>query len=220
MIKLVIFDANKVLYDIGPMFAYFSEAQSKFLEKHGIKDIENASKLWGGLGKATMLGKMLMKDAHREYLSRLGLPEGLLDEYRAIDKKAFEKAVLTDPDAREALSKLKKSDCKIAVLSDSGRSAVEMDEMFRHIGLSDMFDKIFVSSEIGHKKPDKEAYEEVLRFFNARPEEAVFVGHESDELDGAKALGMKAISYKGDPSDFVVQSLLEIPGIVERLNTG
>ncbi len=52
------------------------------------------------------------------------------------------------------------------------------------------FQKIYVSCEIGLRKPDVEAYEHVARDMGFRPDEILFVDDSRDNVDGARAAGM------------------------------
>ncbi|MEM4064569.1 MAG: HAD-IA family hydrolase [Candidatus Micrarchaeaceae archaeon] len=217
-IKLIIFDANKVIYDLKNAFKYFNSAFVNFLKAHGVTDIENVSKSWGEFSNATELGKMSIQEAHRQYLSKVGIPETYLNEYEKLDSEAFKKAELTEPNIRETLSRLKNEGYKLAILSNTGRTPADLEVMFKYLNIDGLFDKIFVSSEIHHKKPDKESYQAVMDYFSCRPDETVFVGHDKVELVGAKNLGIKTISYKGDPAgDMLVQSFYEIPESVSKL---
>ena len=217
-IKLIIFDANKVIYDLKNVFKYFNPAFTNFLKSHGVTDIENVSKSWGEFSKATELGKMSIQEAHRQYLSKVGIPETYLSEYEKLDSEAFKKAELTDTGIRGTLSKLKNDGYKLAILSDTGRTPADFEVMFKYLNINGLFDKIFVSSEIHHKKPDKESYQAVIDYFSYKPDEVVFVGHDEEELTGAKNVGIKTISYKGDPAgDVLIQKFSEIPESVSKL---
>ncbi|MFA4946092.1 MAG: hypothetical protein WC607_00935 [Candidatus Micrarchaeia archaeon] len=60
----------------------------------------------------------------------------------------------------------------------------------------------------------------MLRRFKAKPNEAVFVAHARDELDGARRLGITTLAFrpdKGAHGDFETDDFRAIPGIVKRL---
>lgn len=219
MIRLIVFDAGDVLYDTRPFFEYFYPRVTEFLKKHGAKTLDEDERLWKDLGRAASVGKITLHEAHRTYLRRLGLSEELVDEYERIDNEAFDQMPVKDKKIRDVLLSLKKRGYAVAVLSDSRRSSRAKERLLERIGLGGLFDVIFVSSEIGHEKPDREAYEAVLQHFNVRPEEAVFVGHDKDELAGARGVGMKTISYRGPhKADYIIRSFHEILEVVERLD--
>lgn len=220
-IKLVIFDAGDVLYDWSGWLDVFDEEIRKFSKKHSVKFPLNHHEIWDSkdIGKAASVGRISLKEAHRRHLKAIGLPENLTKEYHELDKKALRSIKPKDRETRNVLLELKKKGYKIAVLSDTPHTKSQKEFILELVGLDDLFDEISVSSEIGHTKPNKEAYLAVLNYFRAKPSEVVFVAHDKDELVGAKKLGIKTISYQGHESgDFVIQGFEEILDIVEKLN--
>ncbi|MGC8623550.1 MAG: HAD family hydrolase [Candidatus Micrarchaeia archaeon] len=79
------------------------------------------------------------------------------------------------------------------------RPSAELKPLLEKLGIAQYIDAIFVSSEIRHEKPEREAYEAVLKKFAAVPADSVFVGHDKEEPAGARMLGIRTISYRGDP---------------------
>jgi HAD superfamily hydrolase (TIGR01509 family) len=65
------------------------------------------------------------------------------------------------------------------------------------------FDKVFLSYEIGLRKPDIKAYEYVLNKINLKGEECIFVDDLEENLVPALELGMKVILAK-NPSQTVL----------------
>ena len=59
-----------------------------------------------------------------------------------------------------------------------------------------LFDKNYISCEIGLMKPDIKAYEFVLRDLDAQPSEVIFIDDKIENLKPAKQLGMDTILYK------------------------
>ena len=64
--------------------------------------------------------------------------------------------------------------------------------------LTDLFDGIVVSSEIGITKPDQKIYELILKKLAVKAPDSVFIDDNSLHLGTAQALGMKTILF----SDF------------------
>lgn len=89
------------------------------------------------------------------------------------------------------LLNIKKSKKKICLVSN----ADIIDVM--HWGkspLNKLFDDKIFSYKVGYLKPQKEIYEIALQKMGVKPEECIFIGDGgSDELKGAKELGMKTI---------------------------
>jgi glucose-1-phosphatase len=62
----------------------------------------------------------------------------------------------------------------------------------------DLFDKGYLSHEIGHRKPDPEAYEFVLNENNLKPSEVLFIDDSIQNIEAADKLGLKTIFLKKD----------------------
>jgi len=86
---------------------------------------------------------------------------------------------------------LKKNGKKLCLISN----ADIIDVMhWRESPLNDLFDDVIFSYEVGYLKPQSEIYEIALERMKTIPKKCVFVGDGgSDELKGAKELGMKTI---------------------------
>lgn len=220
MIKLIIFDAGDILYNFN-WLEVFNKEIKKFVKKHKLRNsVEDFHRYWNSedISKSADTGKISLREANRRHLKKLGIPENLLDEYQEIDFKALKNLKIKDSKIKETILKLKEKGYKVAVLSDTPHSKDHKKIMLDIVGLDGVFDEIFVSSELGHTKPDKESYLTVMKHFGAKPNETVFVGHDEDELVGAKKLGIKTISYQGHYSgDFGIRNFEEILDVVEKL---
>ena len=62
------------------------------------------------------------------------------------------------------------------------------------------FERIFVSSEIGHRKPDRSAFEFVARSVGVPIESILFFDDTLANVEGALAAGLKAVHVRG-PAD-------------------
>lgn len=63
-----------------------------------------------------------------------------------------------------------------------------------------LFDQVFVSNELGLRKPDAESFNAVCAHLNVAPDKALFFDDTQENLDGARALGIESIkvSCPGD----------------------
>jgi glucose-1-phosphatase len=59
-----------------------------------------------------------------------------------------------------------------------------------------LFDKVYFSHEIGHRKPDPEPYEVILKENNLIPQEAIFIDDSIQNVQAADKLGIKTIFLK------------------------
>jgi putative hydrolase of the HAD superfamily len=78
--------------------------------------------------------------------------------------------------AKKTLLKIKAKGIKVAVLSNTVHPLKWRLELYKKLRLvkGKHYDKLFLSNMIGYKKPEKEAYLTVLKYFKVKPKEAVF----------------------------------------------
>jgi putative hydrolase of the HAD superfamily len=92
-------------------------------------------------------------------------------------------------DALPALAELRRHGLRIGLVSNGQR---DLDEFARHHGLE--VDVCVGSLAHGHVKPHRSIFEAALAALGAAPEEAAMVGDSyADDIEGARALGMRAI---------------------------
>lgn len=80
-------------------------------------------------------------------------------------------------------------------------------------GIGHFWDSIIPSSEVGVQKPDPKIYHLALEQLNVAPHQAVFVGHKSTELEGAKNIGLKTIAFNYEQdakADFYIEDFSEL----------
>jgi epoxide hydrolase-like predicted phosphatase len=70
----------------------------------------------------------------------------------------------------------------------------ELRVYFHH--LKDLFSNIYVSSYIGYRKPDKEAYRVMLEGEQLNPEEVIFIDDRGENINSAKEMGFHTIKYE------------------------
>jgi HAD superfamily hydrolase (TIGR01509 family) len=92
------------------------------------------------------------------------------------------------------LRKLKKKGYKTAVLSNTTGVA---GPAIRKSKLSKYIDRFFFSYDLGSIKPDPRNFKAVLKYFKAKPSEALMIGNTyEDDVLPARKLGIKAIHFK------------------------
>ena len=114
-------------------------------------------------------------------------------------------------DALPALEALRTHGLRIGLVSNGQR---DLDEFARHHGLD--VDACIGSWRHGHVKPHRSIFEAALTSLDASPEEAAMVGDSyADDIEGARALGMRAILvdrdglHRGEPDR--IDTLLALP---------
>jgi len=122
----------------------------------------------------------------------INISESQTKEILKLREQRFEKSLI-DVDLKiiNVILIIKKSGKKLCLISN----ADTIDVMhWNESPLSNLFDHTIFSYEVGCLKPQKEIYEIALKKMNTIPERCIFIGDGgSDELKGAKELGMKTI---------------------------
>ncbi|GHV94683.1 hypothetical protein AGMMS50293_10030 [Spirochaetia bacterium] len=133
----------------------------------------------------------------------------------------------------ELLEQLKQRNLPLGVISNTA-SLTHVIENLHEMGIHQYFTGcIYLSSVSGYRKPGKDIFIEAAADLGAKPEEAVYVGDTvSRDVRGARAAGYLATiriaseltagsdagyNTEGEEADYFVQSLLEIPAIVDSL---
>ena len=64
-------------------------------------------------------------------------------------------------------------------------------------GLETAFDAVFLSHEIGYRKPDPRAWQHVLKALGCRPDQITFLDDNPECIEAARDLGMRSHLVKG-----------------------
>lgn len=81
-------------------------------------------------------------------------------------------------------------------------------EYNKKVGNYSILDKIFLTYEMGFRKPDREAYEFVLKSLKAKPEECVFIDDREENIAAGEGLGIKSIKF--DTNKQLINTLKEL----------
>ena len=73
--------------------------------------------------------------------------------------------------------------------------------MLNERGLSDLFDKIYVSSELHMVKPDPAFFRHVLADQGVPPEKAIMIDDRVKNVQGAESVGMHGLLYTYDSTE-------------------
>lgn len=131
--------------------------------------------------------------------------------------------------AKATLEELESMGLKMAVLSNHSDQQALVRSL-KQFELNSYFARIYSSSQLGARKPNRRAFAKCLAALRVRADQTVFVGDSlRKDVAGAKACGMVTIfvdqgtkheNLDGIQSpDFTVTTLSKIPRIIRRLNT-
>jgi HAD superfamily hydrolase (TIGR01549 family) len=134
------------------------------------------------------------------------------------------RAGVADPHARPMLSTLRERGYKLGLISNTGTPAATLDRHLREEDLLEFFPMRVYSCEVGYRKPHPQIFEIALGRIGSEAGHTVFVGDKpAIDVRGARRLGMLTVLKwsqggsirSGDRPDHLVQSLSELPGILE-----
>jgi putative hydrolase of the HAD superfamily len=90
---------------------------------------------------------------------------------------------------------------KVPCYAISNTNACHVKEMNRRFpAMLPRFRQVFASHEIGHRKPDAEAFLHVCRAIDVAPPEALLFDDLPPNIEGARACGLQAVLVTG-PED-------------------
>lgn len=128
-------------------------------------------------------------------------------------------------EAVETLKALKNKGIKIGVLTDV---AYGMDNEFALKDLdmlSTYIDLILTSVDVGYRKPNKEGFLKIVRYFDISPNEMIYVGDEEKDITGANSIGaVSVLINRGDTvkafnQNHTISSLDKLCGIINGFNS-
>jgi putative hydrolase of the HAD superfamily len=103
------------------------------------------------------------------------------------------------PDAISLLTNIKAGGYKTGIISDCG---VEIARVFDRLELAPFFDAVVLSCRVGMQKPDPRVYQMAADIIQVDPEDCLYIGDgDSNELTGAKRVGMKAVLIRNLKED-------------------
>ncbi len=76
------------------------------------------------------------------------------------------------------------------------------------------FEALFLSYEIGHRKPDASYFNYVLEHMNAQPEEVLFVDDSQANIEAAEALGINTFLFNLQEQDLAK----ELPAVLAKFD--
>jgi HAD superfamily hydrolase (TIGR01509 family) len=195
-----------IIFDMGDIFfdaTQWRRALVAHLQSVGIDiDYPELCCRWEEKLVDVYLGGCEYWEALGEFLGDLGVREEVFEDViGAARQKAAEvgqRRTLFEGVA-ETLAALKQSGVRLAVLSDTESREPRVRQVLAELGIEPCFDAVVASRDIGRVKPEAEAYAIALQRLGATADQALFVGHDADELAGAIAAGIIAVAYNYEP---------------------
>ncbi|HIQ29187.1 MAG TPA: HAD family hydrolase [Candidatus Caldiarchaeum subterraneum] len=157
---------------------------------------------------------------------REDVKEKVLSIMRRYELEASREAEARDG-VHKLLALLKERGYKIAVATNTHRAAAE--EALRKTKLLEQVDALITREEVERLKPSGDLLRKVMKVFNAKPSEILFIGDSVHDAKAAKEVGVTFIGVEGGIHDgerllqnsakTVIKQPLELMKILEQLST-
>ena len=195
-IRNIVFDLGNVVINIDPDLT---------LQKFRNMGVANFDEMYSIMRQTDVFdrldtGKITLpefRNAVREF-SHTNLADVQIDEAWCAMLLDFPK------ENAELLRKLRANGYKLYLLSNTNEMHIDyyteyLKQLFGSDLLSELFDRAFYSHEISYRKPNREAFEYVLKTEGLRPAETLFIDDLEHNVIGARQTGMQAYHHpKGD----------------------
>ncbi len=187
-------DIRAVIFDMGGVILRTEDLSSrtKLAAKFGLsyRELENIV-FQSPESVRAELGEFTREEHWKNMARLLKFPESELDEFQRAywDGDAVDKEL-------EAFIRGLRPRYKTGLLSNAWEGT-RIDAPVRGFTFLDAFDETIFSWEVRLRKPDPRIYRLVLDRLGIQPQEAVFVDDFIKNIEGAQAVGMKTVWFKG-----------------------
>jgi HAD superfamily hydrolase (TIGR01509 family) len=205
-----------LLFDAGDLLYYRAERSRFFLEllaELGIDPEDNHSTERYSLRQQAYRGEIDQESYQKAVLRLYGItqPEQVARGLEILKKD--ENNVQFFEGVAETLIALKAKGYLLGIVTDTANPLHAKLSWFECGGFGHVWDAIASSLDVGVRKPDPKIYCAALGQLGVPVEQAVFVGHKTSELAGARVLGMKTIAFNYDEdatADYYVEKFADI----------
>jgi len=186
-IRAAIFDLGGVIIDIRIEEMLGSWARSVGVEQEQVAAVLSADTRHHALER----GEISIRDYHAHVVDRMGRPLSFEEFLRGWN------AIFGDllPGVTGLLAQCRRF---LRVVALSNTNAIHADVWrVRHADVLRHFERIFVSHEMGARKPEPECFRQVLEYLAVAPQRVVFIDDCAENVEAAVRLGMKGIVATG-----------------------
>ncbi|GAB4407702.1 MAG: hypothetical protein Kow00123_20700 [Anaerolineales bacterium] len=196
-IRGIFFDAAGVLYRRPESTNLFV---LKLLEREGIvpRPVDAFRDRLGALRADANNGVITPDEYWDAVLEMYGAGDPNLRKALVAEINAHSDAVEEIPGARQALATLKQRGFRLGIVTDTIYPLERKRRWLDSLGLSPLVDVLACSTDVGAHKPDPAIYLRALEMAGLTPGESAFVGHDAEELEGARKAGMTTVAVNYD----------------------
>jgi HAD superfamily hydrolase (TIGR01509 family) len=160
--------------------------------------------------------------AFRSFLRAAGLTRAQIDEVEAAcqaRRRSWEAKVRPLPGVKATLARLHQAGLALGALTDSEYTAAVLQERLERMGLGGLLETVVSSFDLGHTRPAPLCYHTALAALKRSAADVAFVGHDSEELEGAALVGMPTIAFNfaaDARADVFIARFDELSEVVDR----
>lgn len=211
-IKAVLFDADGILY--------YRKSKglelSSFIKQHRSSCKDNLGPEINQFRHQTFIGKLTFEQYMSAVLSLYGITDpNLVAQGINVALMEKEKIHFFRGEA-ETLKKLKARGLYLGIVTNTAQPLhVKINKLERG-KIGNLWDSITPSNEVGVQKPNAKIYLLALEQLGVRADQAVFVGHNSTELQGAREVGITTIAFNYDRdarADFYIEKFTDLANL-------
>jgi HAD superfamily hydrolase (TIGR01509 family) len=117
------------------------------------------------------------------------------------------------PGAHSTMAALKQRGFILGIVTDTIYPLEWKMNWLAQVGVAEFVDVVACSTVLGAHKPDPVMYLDALQQAHLTPSESAFVGHDTQELDGARQAGIVTVAVNYDPAaqaDYYARSLVDL----------
>ena len=185
MIRAIIFDAGGVLHQSN------KAVSDDFMKELGLSK-EQMEAIWRDyiplIGSGEISEKEFWAKTAKEFHFReVSTKENLLG-------RAFKSTLINFDLVYKLAEELKSKGFKLAVLSNTIEAHAEI---LREEGLYSPFEYLFLSHELGMRKPDTHIFRHALQIMEVLPAETIFIDDDPKNVEAAKSIGIHGMVFSG-----------------------
>ncbi len=230
MIRGVVFDLDHTLFDryetlrkTLPVFYehYRNKIPAALSEKEFIEKLIEIEKVYIYYGWPAVL-KECAKQGMIEEFDENGVAEAI----GFIMEKCWLIAAVEYPFTKPVLTKLKEAGYKIGLITNGGH--ISQSRKIRMLGITDFFDEIVITGDIGVSKPHAKPFEILAERIGIAPEEMLYVGdHPLNDVEGSRRAGYIPVWVKTTgtwlfddikKAPYEVDTVRELPELLLKIN--
>ncbi len=194
-IKALLFDLGGVVLEVNFQHVFKSWAAMSALDEHEIKTLFKMDEHYQQHERGQIDASVFF-DHLRQSLQLTATDDEMTNAWNSI----FGNEMTSSLDAIDMVRS------KLPVYGFSNTNRTHQIYWEHHYPrIPNTFEKLYVSSEIGMRKPEAEAFELILNELSLEPNEVLFFDDTQENIDGAERLGMQTVLVSG--ADSVVSAL-------------